>query len=89
MGYLSLPPIAGNLFSVIFGRNLDAHRSSPANILVYDSSVPQCLQGLNCYLDTMYLTMLATFLAVLLSIWAGYRDRLKIAIVQDKTKTCR
>ena len=45
---------------------------------------PQCLLGLNCYVDTIYLTMLATFLAILLRIWAGYReDRMKIEIMQD------
>ena len=96
LGYLSFPPIAGNLFSVMFGRNLDAHRSTPLHdvllnppplpppIHVY-SALPQCLLGLNCYVDTIYFTMLATFLAILLSIWAGYRDKLKIAIAQDKT----
>ena len=91
-GYLSLSPIgAGNLFSLVFGRNLDAHRTSPThNALlnpppVHVYSAPQCLLGLNCYLDTIYITMLATFLAILLSIWAGYRDRLKIAMSR-KTK---
>ena len=90
-GYLSLSPIPGNLFSVIFGWNLDAHRGSPVHdallkppsIHAY-SAPPQCLLGLNCYVDTIYLTMLVTFLAILLSIWAGYReDRMKIAIAQD------
>ena len=85
-GYLSMSPIAGNVFSLIFGRNLDAHRSSSdhdtllnlPSMHVY--SVPQCLLGLNCYLDAIYLTMFATFLAIRLSIWAGYRDTLKIAM---------
>ena len=91
-GYLSLSPIgAGNLFSLIFGRNLDAHRSSPTHDAllnpspVHVYSAPQCLLGLNCYLDTIYITMLATFLAILLSIWAGYRDRLKIAMSRKTT----
>ena len=90
-GYLSLSPVvAGNLFSVIFGRNLDAY-SAPSHEALLNSppidvySAPQCLLGLNCYLDTIYLTMLATFLAILLSIWAGYRDRLKISMSR-KTK---
>ena len=92
-GYISLSPIvAGNLFSLIFGRNLDAHSSSPAHDALLNSpppihvySAPQCLLGLHCYLDTIYLTTFATFLAILLSIWAGYRDRRKIAML-DKTK---
>ena len=95
LGFISLATIAGNLFSVMFGKNLDAHRSSPvhdallnpppssSNIQLY--SAPQCLLGLRCYLDSIYLTVLATFLAVLLTIWAGYRDRLKMGITPDKT----
>jgi hypothetical protein len=94
LGYLLLSPlVAGNLFSILFGMNLDAHRSSPAPDALtlnppprlhvyYYNSAPQCLLGLNCYVDTIYLTMLATFLAILLSIWAGYRDRLKIAMLR-------
>jgi hypothetical protein len=86
-GYLSLSPmVAGNLFSLAFGRNLDAHDSTrhvvlnPPSTRVY--SPPQCSLGLKCYLDSIYLTMIATFLAILLSIWAGYRDRLKIAMLR-------
>ena len=90
-GYLALSPIlAGNLFSLIFGRNLDAHSPpshdallNPHPIHVY--TAPECLLGRNCYLDTIYLTIIATFLGILLSIWAGYRDRLKIAMSR-KTK---
>ena len=83
-GYLALSPmVAGNLFSLVFGRNLDAHDSTrhvvPNPPQVYS---PQCLLGLRCYLDSIYLTMIATFLAVLLSIWAGYRDRQKIAVLR-------
>ena len=52
-------------------------------------SVPQCLLGLNYYLDAIYLTMLATFLAILLSIWAGYRDTLKIAMSRRAKLTGR
>ena len=87
-GYLALSPIvAGNLFSLIFGKNLDAH-GSPAHDALLNTppievySAPQCLLGLDCYLSTIYLTMLMTFFAILLSIWAGYRDRLKIAMLR-------
>ena len=92
LGYLFLSPlVGGNLFSLLFGRNLDAHRSTPSHDVLLDRpplhvySAPQCLLGLNCYRDTLYLTMLATFLAILLSIWAGYRDRQKITMLR-KTK---
>ena len=87
-GYLSLSPMgAGNLFSLLFGRNLDAHSPPVHNTLVntppiHVYSAPQCMLGLDCYLDTIHITMLATFLAILLSIWAGYRDRLKIAMLR-------
>ena len=94
LGFLFVSPIvAGNLFSLLFGRNLDAHRSSPPNpthnhphnpppLLHVYTTAPQCLLGLNCYRNTIYLTMFATFLAILLAIWAGYRDWLKIAILR-------
>jgi hypothetical protein len=87
LGYLFVSPIvAGNLFSLLFGRNLDAHRSSPSHNnpppLLHVYTAPQCLQGLNCYRNTIYLTMFATFLAILLSIWAGYRDWMKISMLR-------
>ena len=89
LGYLFLSPIvASNLFSLLFGRNLDAHRSSPPNLShnphtpLHVYTAPQCLQGLNCYRNTIYFTMFATILAILLSIWAGYRDWMKISVLR-------
>ena len=85
-GYLSLSPmIAGNLFSVIFGQNLDAHDGSKklSSVITRSAVVaPQCLQGLDCYVDTIYLTISANFLAILLSVWASFRDRKKIALAR-------
>ncbi|KAF9546306.1 MFS general substrate transporter [Agrocybe pediades] len=92
-GYLSLSPmVAGNIFSVIFGQNLDAHDGSKKALLSAAASVldtrsatslaPQCLQGLECYVDTIYLTVGADFVAIILSVWAGLRDRRKIAIAR-------
>jgi hypothetical protein len=66
--------VAGNLFSIAFGNNLDAHDG----VKTTAASAPQCSEGLNCYVATIYLTAGATFLSVLLSVWAGYRDRRKI-----------
>jgi len=66
-GFLALSPIgAGNLFSLAFGRNLDAHDSPPPHHTLNPPltdvySTPRCLQGLSCYVDTIYLTMFATF----------------------------
>ena len=94
-GFLSLSPmVAGNFFSLVFGRNLDAHEHAPFpsshthahtphHYTQYTSSLatrkaPQCLQGKECYVDTLYLTVAATFLAILLSAVAAWRDKKKI-----------
>jgi len=86
--YLCISPmVAGNLFSLMFGRNLDAHddiskrfSTTPATVL----SAPHCLSGLPCYVNTIHFTVAANFLAIALSIWAGYRDRQKIASSQRR-----
>ena len=84
-GYLSLSPMAGgNLFSIVFGRNLDKHDVTNANDQAAPFAAPRCLLGLECYVDTLYLTAGATLLAMLLSIWAGYRDRRKIAASREE-----
>ena len=94
-GYLSLSPLAGgNLFSLVFGRNLDKHDATNTNghSLIAKAAplaAPQCLLGLECYVDTLYLTAGATFLSMLLSIWAGYRDRRKIAASREKKEFSR
>lgn len=84
------PIIAGNLFSLIFGRNLDknehASQNAPAHSPVQRSDSegggpPHCLRGQACYVDTIYITMFATFVAILLSLYAGYRDRQKLLAV--------
>ena len=85
-GYLSLSPMAGgNFFSIVFGRNMDKHDVTNTNgrAPIAKSAAPQCLLGLECYVDTLYLTAGATFLGMLLSIWAGYRDRRKIVASRE------
>jgi len=79
-GYLSLSPVlGGNLFSIAFGRNLDAHspsKNEETTIPRADTpSEPQCLDGRNCYVASLHITITACCLALLLSIWAGWRDR--------------
>jgi hypothetical protein len=79
----------GNLFSLVFGRNLDKHDVTKTNgqasiAKAAPFTAPQCLLGLECYVDTLYLTAGATFLSMLLSVWAGYRDRRKIAASRKK-----
>ncbi|KIL59181.1 hypothetical protein M378DRAFT_15039 [Amanita muscaria Koide BX008] len=75
-GYLQIAPIfAGNLFSVIFGRNLDAHDTGSSPHIL---GPPRCSLGKECYVATLYLTMGACFLGIVLSAWACSRDREKL-----------
>ncbi|KAF8812688.1 MFS general substrate transporter [Phlegmacium glaucopus] len=76
-GYLGLSLLAGgNLFSLAFGRNLDAHDISPKHSNP-PTHGPVCVQGLDCYVQAIYLTIGATFLSILLCVWAGYREKQK------------
>ncbi|KIJ21223.1 hypothetical protein PAXINDRAFT_107124 [Paxillus involutus ATCC 200175] len=69
-GYTSLAPfIGGNFFSLMFGRNLDAHAQLP--------SEHQCFDGRECYVDSLKVTMVACVVSLGLSVWAGIRDRQK------------
>ncbi|KAI3610638.1 mfs transporter [Moniliophthora roreri] len=86
-GYLSLSPsIGGNIFSVAFGRNLDAHErdaaTSKSNSANLGPSAPekeiQCLAGRTCYVDSLKLTTVACLVAIGLSIWAAYRDKKRV-----------
>ncbi|KAF8075789.1 major facilitator superfamily domain-containing protein [Lyophyllum atratum] len=82
-GYLSASPIAaGNLFSVVFGRNLDSHETPTESLA--SGTMGQCLLGRQCYVDALYLTAGACFLAILLSAWAGWRDRQKLATTSSR-----
>ncbi|EIW81731.1 MFS general substrate transporter [Coniophora puteana RWD-64-598 SS2] len=89
-GYTSLSPlVGGNLFSLMFGRMLDAHddgsapsSSTPAPDAVLHTraglpSEHQCFDGRACYADSLRITTAACCLALALSIWAGVRDARK------------
>ena len=80
-GYLCISPIIGStVFSLAFGRILDAH-GGPTKESLYSlrsGSLMQCTQGKECYVVALYLTAGASFVAVLLSVWAALRDRRKI-----------
>ncbi|KAJ3998319.1 major facilitator superfamily domain-containing protein [Lentinula boryana] len=86
-GYLSLSPLfGGNIFSVAFGRNLDKHeRSAESAYMPPPPGIPprQCLDGLTCYVDSLHLTIGACVCALALSIWAVWRDRKRIAEVDQ------
>ncbi|KAF8655191.1 hypothetical protein AX16_003223 [Volvariella volvacea WC 439] len=78
-GYVSMSPMfGGNIFSLIFGRNLDAHETvTPTPELLVDAR-HICLQGRLCYVDALYVTAAACFFAMGLSVWAGYRDKARV-----------
>ena len=67
----------GNLFSLAFGRNLDAHSEHSIPSPNTESEPVRCLQGLDCYVHGVYFTIGATFLSILLCVWAGYREKQK------------
>ncbi|KAI0078268.1 MFS general substrate transporter [Panus rudis PR-1116 ss-1] len=87
-GFVSLSPmIGGNIFSIAFGANLDAHATPPASpehtsltssLIQSRAGLPsdhQCLDGRVCYVDSLKLTIGACCLALILSVYAGWRDR--------------
>jgi hypothetical protein len=90
-GYIYLSSIFSlNLLSFLFGRTLDAHAGKkPLNNLfptpttttttfLLDAHGPsRCLQGRDCYVDAIYLTIGTSLLSFFLSLWAGYRDSWK------------
>ena len=88
---MSLAPVlGGNLFSILFGRNLDAHvintDSRPMTALVHPrASRPgrQCLEGRACYASTMAVTTFACLLALILSLVAAWRDRRTASVMNE------
>ena len=68
--------LGGNLFSIAFGRNLDAHEPPfEANAMTSPSIAnTRCLDGRGCYVQTLYMTIWACMIALGLSFWAGRRD---------------
>ena len=71
--------IGGNVFSIAFGRNLDAH--APAGPALNSTAAPppsdashQCLQGRECYAGSLVMTTAACALALALGVYAGWRD---------------
>lgn len=84
--------IGGNIFSIMFGRTLDAHapsdpaseiNSNPSSFasrtsLAYrapaSDSSHHCLQGKECYAESLMFTIVACSLALVLGIYAGWKD---------------
>jgi len=68
-GLVSVSPlVAGNIFSMTFGRIYDAHSS-------YGEHGLRCLQGARCYSASLYVTTLACICALILAFVAAKRDR--------------
>ncbi|KAF9501081.1 MFS general substrate transporter [Pleurotus eryngii] len=77
-GYIALSPlILGNVFSVAFGRNLDAHGKPGSAMHNFDDSAPKCTQGRLCYVNSLYMTAAASFIGVGVITWMARRDRKK------------
>ncbi|KZT13250.1 MFS general substrate transporter [Laetiporus sulphureus 93-53] len=79
-GFVSLSPVLGsNVFSIAFGRNLDAHAPGHStSVPVPRAGLPsstQCLEGRSCYTDSLKLTIGACSVALALALYAGWRDR--------------
>ena len=91
-GYMCIVTIAGSLFSITFGWNLDAHDSSmlPAhdtlnalNVTAAASSTPRCHIGKLCYVDMFYVASGACLLCMGLSVWAAWRERERLSVGMD------
>jgi hypothetical protein len=86
-GFLSLSPLlGGNLFSLAFGRNLDAHASpespstSQPSALLRRAGLPaeaQCFEGRDCYVASLHMTIIACVTALGIALYLGLRDRRK------------
>lgn len=80
--------LGGNLFSLAFGRNLDKH-STPAfpaapTEIVRRAGLPSeqlCFEGRECYVSSLYLTIFACTVALALSIYAAWKDRERMTVV--------
>ncbi|KIK22453.1 hypothetical protein PISMIDRAFT_102363 [Pisolithus microcarpus 441] len=72
LGYLSLAPlIGGNVFSIIFGKNIDAHTPRGDT----NTSQRRCFTGRECYVSSLQVTLIACMVALVLSTWAARRDK--------------
>ena len=75
------PAFSSSLLSFLFGRSLDAHGNKTTKEDLLPSAFfepPRCLQGRACYVDAISWTIGAAILSLLLSLWAGYRDSVKV-----------
>ncbi|GAM85239.1 hypothetical protein ANO11243_032430 [Dothideomycetidae sp. 11243] len=57
------PVLSGNIFNLIYGKNLDAHSDHP------EGSERVCLDGRVCYSDAYIVTLFASMVGVAWSLW--------------------
>ncbi|KAH7343585.1 major facilitator superfamily domain-containing protein [Rhizoctonia solani] len=85
-GYVALAPVmSGNLFNLMFGRNLDNRAAEsqpsvapPAHTLIRglpSSTELLCYEGSACYTDSIRVSLFACFCALAISIFAARRDK--------------
>ena len=77
------PVVASNIFSLAFGKNYDAHARVPPTPSPSPSprgGLPSellCYQGRECYVSSLRITTFACFVAIGLSLYAGWLDHRK------------
>lgn len=85
------PLFGGNIFSILFGRNLDAHTPSSPDVTTHpnlstsrlaEPLTRQCLVGRACYTTTLAVTTFACVVALGLSLVAAWRDRWKANVTR-------
>jgi MFS family permease len=89
-GYVSMAPmVGGNLFSLAFGSNLDKHAAhkpdTPHGALFRRAGLPsteQCFEGRDCYVSSLYLTIVACSLSLAISIFAARRDKKRMIVTE-------
>jgi len=62
------PLVAGNIFSMVFGRVFDAHSSYEGHDMI-------CLEGARCYSASLYMTACACLCALIMASVAAKRDQ--------------
>jgi len=71
-GTMTLAPvISGNIFNLFYGAIYDHHS------IVAPDGDRECLDGLECYRDAYWVTLVSSLAGVVLSLWCVYLERTK------------
>ena len=83
-GSMTLSPIIfGNLFNLIYGRIYDRHS------IILPGGQRDCKEGLYCYRDAYFVTLGASLIGVLISLWSIHHDwvaKLKKRKARDRAR---